>query len=143
MSPELDSILRMYDYMESECWVHLRVRHSPPSSALLPGLPYVMTGLPLHCTRQPSHATEHPPCRSFGGVDAPSSLPGANPPFRCVQQLWFVPTLLRNSRFQHHPWVRCAGRRNRRCASRGMLCPATATTTVLSPAECCKLAIPP
>ena len=70
--------------------------------------------LPLPCTRPPGHTTKHPPCRSFATVDAPSCLPGATPPFRCVPQLWFVPTLLRISRFQHHPWVWYAGRRSRR-----------------------------
>ena len=114
LSPELDSILHMYEYMERACSAHLRVHLTP--------LPYVppleplskLIDLPLPCTRPPGHTTKHPPCRSFATVDAPSCLPGATPPFRCVPQLWFVPTLLRISRFQHHPWVWYAGRRSRR-----------------------------
>ena len=114
LSPELDSILRMYEYMERACSAHPRVHLTP--------LPYApplerfskLIDLPLPCTRPPGHTTKHPPCRSFATVDAPSCLPGATPPFRCVPQLWFVPTLLRVSRFQHHPWVWYAGRRSRR-----------------------------
>ena len=103
------------------CMITWRLRAEFASGfAFLPPLVHLFRASPLQIPVCPFTALVSPvaplntPCRSYDGEDAPSRRPEADPPFRCVQQLWFMPTLLRNSRIQHHPWVWCAGSRNRR-----------------------------
>ena len=122
MSPELDSILHMYDYtgfarrapIRAHTGVHLWFPLSSSPRTPFMGFLLAPTSSPVQHLHSLSLEGDHSACRTARAAALCSPL-GACPWCRYARLCWHVPTLLRNRSFQHHPWVQCA----RRCHRKG------------------------
>ena len=121
MSPELDSILHMYDYTGSARRAPLRAHPGVHPWTLLSSTPrtlftgslLVLTSSPVPRLHSLSPEGDHSACRTARAAALRGPY-GACPQCRYARLCRHVPTLLRNRRFQHHPWVQCAGRCHRK-----------------------------
>ena len=140
MSPELDSILRMCDYMAFACWVRLRVCLSPP-------LVHLFRASPLRIPVCPFTALVSPvaPLNTRRGATTARTRPAAGPrPTHhsgACNSSGSCPLCSATADSSTTPGFGVPVGATAECVPRGTLHPVI--PTVLSPAECYTLAILP